>query len=167
MGLMTTLKKPTLESKEAGRGFRHFKDEYRGHDGPGGRGTAARVRQRPQGGRGRVPRGLVGGKRDGLGQGPPPGREQEQGTEPDEIEAAPAQGQVSTPINRSAANPAPHAWIVPIAPMPHPRTAGSNSSAITTTANSVSATAKVRAQNCRRTNPWAVGAQAVAPVKSV
>jgi hypothetical protein len=36
---------------------------------------------------------MVGGKGDGLGQAPPPGREQEEGTEADQVEAAPAEGQ--------------------------------------------------------------------------
>ena len=53
------------------------------------------------------------------------------------------------------------------APMPQPRTSGSNSSAIITTASSDSATANVRAKNCRAMNVSGLGENAVAPVSTV
>ena len=53
------------------------------------------------------------------------------------------------------------------APMPQPRTSGSNSSAIITTASNDSATANVRAKNCRAMNVSGLGENAVAPVSTV
>ena len=81
-------------SKEAGGGCRQFQDAHRGGNGTETtRGHPHEIAQRPEGGRGRSTRGLVGGKVDGLRQGPPPGSEQEGGAEPDKGEATPAERQ--------------------------------------------------------------------------
>ena len=80
------------------------------------------------------------------------------GAEADEREAAPAPGQDLDPHKQEGREPGA-AGLNRAYRRQSPTRArrGSNSSAITTTAGSVSATAKVRAQNCRRTNTWAVG----------
>jgi hypothetical protein len=93
MAAGVTMRLEIFRSKEARRRGRQFEDEHRGRDRPQATGIPAhKLVQRSQGRRRRVPRGLVGGKADRFGQGPPPSRKQEQGTEPDEVEAAPAQG---------------------------------------------------------------------------